>query len=221
MGICLSAAASPYGDAIGALDRRQYEVAARLFSQAIASNLHVMESLSYRAEIRAYQRHREEAFADCDRLRQLEPKSPASLLSRARVCEILGDDAGVEHNLRAVISAYPKYPGAYNALGWRLATNPSTGIRNGREAVRLAHRGCELTRFESWDYLDTLAAAYAETGNWLDAIRVQRDSIARLTRNISQGSSSKTLEEMNKRLREFQSSKPYRKSPEREISISG
>ncbi len=220
-GVSASATASPYGDALSALNRKQYEEAARFFSAAIASNLEAEASLWYRSEIRALQRRPVDAFADCDRLRQVMPKSPASLLARARVCEILGDDAGVERNLRAVISTFPKYPGAYDLLAWRLATNPSSRVRNGREAVRLAQRGCELTRFEKWTYLETLAAACAEAGNWPEAIRMQRDAIGRLQRRLSQGPASETLAEMNHRLRDFQSSKPYRKAPDREVSFSG
>ena len=213
--------ASPYNDALSALNRRQYEEAARFFSHSIASNLEVDESLWYRSEIRALQGRANDAFADCDRLRQVMPKSPASLLARARVCEILGNDAGVERNLRSVIAAFPKYPGAYNLLAWRLATNPSASVRNGGEAVRLAQRGCELTRFEKWAYLETFAAACAEAGNWPEAIRVQREAIERLQRRLSHGPANETLAEMNHRLHDFQSSRPYRKAPEREVLFSG
>ena len=219
VGAGASALASPYADALSALNRRQYEEAARLFGHAIASNLQPGESLWYRAEIRAYQRRPADAYADCDRLRQLAPRSSASLLARARVCELLGDDPGAERSLRAAIAAFPMSPRAYNSLAWRLATNPSAGVRNGREAVRLAQRGCDLTHYESWGYLDTLAAAYAEAGNWTEAVRVQRDAIERVKRKISHGPANETLEEMNVRLREFQSSKPYRRQPEREVLV--
>lgn len=204
--------ATPYGDGINALNRRQYEEAARFFSQAIALNFQAEESLWYRAEIRALQGRRDEAYADCDRLKQLLPKSPSSLLARARVSQLLRDDAGVERNLRAVIAAFPNSPNAYNVLAWRLATNPSDKIRNGRESLRLAQRGCELTRFERSDYLDTLAAAYAEVNNWPEAVRFQRDAIERRKR-FTQGS-SKTLEEMTARLHDFESARSYRKAPE-------
>ena len=214
------ALASPYGDALNALNRRQYEDAAQFFGLAIASNLQPEESLWYRAEIRALQRRPAEAFADCDRLKQLTPKNPGSLLARARVAELLGDDAGVERHLRAAIAQFPASAQAYNSLAWRLATNPSPGLRNGREAVRLAQRACALTGNESWSYLDTLASAYAEAGNWPEAIRLQREAIEGIKRKISTGPPGKTLEAMNQRLREFQRSRPYRHVPEREVLIS-
>ncbi len=44
-----------------------------------------------------------------------------------------------------------------------LATSPDDGTRNGPEAVELAERACEATDHSHPGYMDTLAAAYAET----------------------------------------------------------
>ena len=57
-----------------------------------------------------------------------------------------------------------------NDLSWLLATTADAGLRDGAEAVRLASRACELTRYQQTLYIGTLAAAYAEAGDFKRAI---------------------------------------------------
>lgn len=63
------------------------------------------------------------------------------------------------------------------SLGWVLATCTETKLRDGAKAVTLATRACELTRWKSPRPLATLAAAFAETGNFTGAVQMQRKAI--------------------------------------------
>ena len=60
--------------------------------------------------------------------------------------------------------------GILNNLAWLLATCPDAAFRNGREAVRLAARACELTQYAQPLLMGTLAAAQAEAGDFPAAI---------------------------------------------------
>lgn len=57
-----------------------------------------------------------------------------------------------------------------NNLAWLRATAVDPALRDGAMAIRLAERAVELTGSRNASLLDTLAAAYAETGRWSDAI---------------------------------------------------
>ena len=64
----------------------------------------------------------------------------------------------------------PNWPEPLNNLAWVLATDPHPELRNGVEAVRCATRAAELAGTNDVRILDTLAAAYAETGDYEKAV---------------------------------------------------
>lgn len=69
-------------------------------------------------------------------------------------------------------------PAASAKLALLLAAAPDDALRNGTNAVRLAEDACERTGRKLPLALDALAAAYAETGRYEDAVRVATESQA-------------------------------------------
>jgi hypothetical protein len=57
-----------------------------------------------------------------------------------------------------------------NNLAWALATCPVDSVRNGARAVELARQADQLTSNRDPQILGTLAAAWAEAGNFTKAI---------------------------------------------------
>ncbi|MCK5381906.1 MAG: tetratricopeptide repeat protein [Candidatus Latescibacteria bacterium] len=56
-------------------------------------------------------------------------------------------------------------------LAYLLAACPEPNLRNGKEAVQLAERVCQATAYKNPQALDALAAAYAETGRFDEAVQ--------------------------------------------------
>jgi hypothetical protein len=62
-------------------------------------------------------------------------------------------------------------------LAWFLATDPDANARDGAEAVRLAERACALTDRRIPAFLATLAAAYAEAGDFSRAVAAGEEAL--------------------------------------------
>ena len=68
----------------------------------------------------------------------------------------------------------PDLPAALDRLAWILVTDPDEKIRNGAEALPMAERACQLTERKDPEKLLTLAAAYAENGDFAHAMETTR-----------------------------------------------
>ena len=116
---------------------------------------------------------------------------------------------GVSKDYRKAVAFYEKAtlqnsPRAFNGLAWFLATCPDDAIRNGKEAVNHALKACELSYWRQWGTIDTLAAAYAETGDFDQAIAYQN-----LALNIKD-LKAETRSKMEERLKLYQQKQAWR-----------
>jgi tetratricopeptide (TPR) repeat protein len=89
---------------------------------------------------------------------------------------------------------------AHISIAWILANCPDHRLRDGERAVASATRGCELSAWKVPGYLETLASAYAQKGDFESAVKWQTTANALHTE-----AQRKTAGEQ--RLRYFQNSK--------------
>jgi hypothetical protein len=67
-------------------------------------------------------------------------------------------------------------------IAWRLATSPNPGLRNGTKAVELARQTDQLARSSDPMMAAILAAAYAEAGQFSQAVETARHALQLATR---------------------------------------
>ncbi len=108
----------------------------------------------------------------------------------------------------AAVNIDPDRARALNDLAWLLATCLVAEFRDGAKAVEQATKACELTNFKKARYVGTLAAAYAQTGDFKSAVKRQKNAIDLLTEEEEE-----LRADFEERLKLYQSGKPYRKSP--------
>lgn len=110
---------------------------------------------------------------------------------------------------REALRLNPNLTEALNNLAWVLATSPDDTLRNGAEAVRLAQRACELTQYDQPTFLTTLAAAYAESGRFPEAVTTaeKAEQLANAAGQAAVAAKSRQLLEL------YRAGKPYHESP--------
>ncbi len=97
-----------------------------------------------------------------------------------------------------------------NNLAWAFATNPDPKLRNGKYAIRLATRSCEITGFQTTIMVGTLAAAYAEAGRFDEAVLTGQKACAL----ASEHGESDLLKRNQELLTLYQAHKAYHESIE-------
>jgi tetratricopeptide (TPR) repeat protein len=112
--------------------------------------------------------------------------------------------------LREIAANAPDSPRMVDELAWLLATYPDSKSRDGTEAVRLAEHACDLTERRIPALLDTLAAAYAEAGNFPRAISAADEALNR-ARSSGDNDAVKLSESI---LASLRNNLPYRQEPE-------
>jgi hypothetical protein len=137
----------------------------------------------------------------------LEPVRTTAPRIFAQFCASHGQFTNAVNICRESIHSNPKDDWSYNTLAWIEATCPNSSIRDGKEAVFLATKACELTHWSQGFWIDTLAAAYAESGDFQRAIQFQEQAL-----RIGNAPESEQ-KEMRERLALYKQSQPYHQNP--------
>jgi tetratricopeptide (TPR) repeat protein len=96
---------------------------------------------------------------------------------------------------------------AANNLSWVRATCPDEKLRDGRAALKVMRELCMRTEDREGRYLDTYAAASAEIGDFVKAVRAQELALE------DRGFARRYGDEATARLRLYKKEKPFRTEP--------
>jgi hypothetical protein len=96
-----------------------------------------------------------------------------------------------------------------NFMAWAFATSPEPSIRDGQSAMSLARAAVGMTKGQDPKSLDTLAAAFAECGDFAKAVQAATDA-----KTKAAASGNRPLADaVGKRLKLYKEEKPYRCDP--------
>jgi tetratricopeptide (TPR) repeat protein len=180
------------------------------YTEAIRLNPLESRAFGMRGHAWYLKRDIDRAIADFTEAIRLNPQAPFVYViyeERARAWSDKGDAQQAIADYTTIIRLNPRDPVAYNSAGWLLATSPAADARNGKQAIELAQKACELTAWNEPNYIDTLAAAHAEAGDFDTAIRWQEMAMGFPNFMKSDGDAARA------RLESYRQKKPYREMP--------
>ncbi len=145
------------------------------------------------------------AIADLGKWERADPGNWQVVYSRAK----LEVQANHWNKARAELLKLAQFPDvAADDADWAaliLSSGPNNEVRDGKAAIALATRACQQTGWKNADYVATLAAAYAEAGDFDSAIKWQRRAI-----QIAEVSEPYVVDDFKYALSLFEHRQPFR-----------
>jgi tetratricopeptide (TPR) repeat protein len=144
----------------------------------------------------------DKAIADYSETIRLKPDVLEAYIYRGLSYSKKGDYGKAIADYNEAIRLGPTDAGDYNNLAWLFATSPDADVRDGKKAVEYATKACELSEWKIPVYFDTLASAYAEVGDFDNAVKWENKC-------LESNPSKDNLEQARQRLSLYQQKKPY------------
>jgi tetratricopeptide (TPR) repeat protein len=197
-------AGEEYNAGSKALNKKDCDAAVRHFTAALRLAPNYWEAYYERARAYTEKKEYDKAVADCTAALRINPRDALCYAARGNAHEGRKDYEQAIKDYAESIRLDPRLHYALNNYAWILATCPKDSLRDGKKAVAMAKKVCELTGWKYLNGLDTLAAAYAEGGDFKEAVRWQR-------RALEVGAADADyLGPARQRLKLYEAGKPYR-----------
>ena len=116
----------------------------------------------------------DEAASCLEKVAGLNPKTPEPHLNLGTVLQKQGRDADALSEYEKAAELGPNMFQVWNNLAWVLASSRQIPLRNGTKAVEFARRADQLSGGSNLTVLITLAAAYAQAGDYAQATTAAR-----------------------------------------------
>lgn len=191
-------------NARGILHYRQkdYDRAIADFSEALRADSRYKWAAGNRGDSWHKKGEFAKALDDYNLALQLDPKYVTGLFSRGQSWFEQGLYDKALADFEAAVHADEKSSTGYVGLANFLSSCPEEKYRDGKKSVELATRACELSRWADGGALSALAAAYAETGDFENAVKWQTKALEFALPHLRKDYSD--------RLQLYNAAKPYR-----------
>jgi len=181
------------------------------YSEQIRQNPSDAAAWSNRAAVHIAKGEYAGAIQDIGEAIRLEPRAADAYANRGWARGKAGDYDGAIKDLSQALKLHPADGLAYGNSAWIRATCPLERYRDGAKAVLNATKACELSQWKDWNDLDTLAAAYAEKGDFEQATRWATKAVALAP--------AADKSKVQARLELYQANQPFRDRPNVELPM--
>lgn len=143
------------------------------------------------------------AYDDYSKVIEINPKKTEAFNLRGWACQCLCEYEKSIGDYQSALHLNPKDDLAYRRLAWVMAACPDAKYRNGQRALENAKKACDLTAWKEPLDLITLAAAYAEVGDFDKAVTWEQKA-------ENGGLKNQDLKDSQARLELYKQKKPFR-----------
>jgi tetratricopeptide (TPR) repeat protein len=192
------------------LDRQEYDSGFRDLKKSLEMDGNNTDTLMMLAYGYYAKKQYPEQIATITRSLEIDPDNANAYASRAYAYMALGQYQQALDDYRSATKRAPENSNAANDLSWFLSTCPEAKLRDGKRALEIANHACQLTGWNQAQLIDTLAAAYAELGNFDEAIVWQQRAI-----DLAGPSNKDFQQELQHRLELYRKRLPYREEHQR------
>ncbi|HXV11519.1 MAG TPA: tetratricopeptide repeat protein [Burkholderiales bacterium] len=175
--------------------------AIRDYSEAIRLEPHFADAYTGRGAAYENLKQYDRAIKDYSEAIRLAPGVALIHANRASSYDKLGQHREAIRDYEEALRLGPRDDDTLDAFAWLLATASDPRLRDGKRAVELAREACELTQWQEPNHIDTLAAAYARSGDFASAIKWQTKALA--------DPGYRKFKEAQERLALYRTGKPY------------
>jgi len=187
-------------------DNEKLEAALRDLEQARLRDPANGEVRYYLAQLEFERKNVSGAIDHLNKAIELKDDDARFYALRGKYLQMQRDIPKATQDFEKVVSLGEADAEIYNALAWWYATNTDSTFRNGATAVKYALKACELTHYDNWALLDTLAAAYAEYNDFTNAVKWQEEAVKQCNNTSEKGN-------CEARLKQYRLNQPYREAP--------
>jgi Flp pilus assembly protein TadD len=213
--------AVPYYEAALQLEPRQWEAQANLglvlvrLGKSLEGETHLRAAVALNSQnsdiqsglgwAQGAQGKWNDALKSFQTARELEPDAPIRYYDLGYTFSRLNRNEDADAAYRRALILAPDWPIEARREAWKLATHPDPMVRDGQLALRLAKEAGEAMKWNEPEFLDAMAAARAETGDFQGACAIAQRAV-----ELSKPGQSSLR---RRRLHVYQEGKPLRQNP--------
>jgi tetratricopeptide (TPR) repeat protein len=128
-----------------------------------------------------------------------------ALRSRGDALLSVGKHKEAIEDYEAALKLQPENDGILNNLAWVLATSTFDELRDSKRSIELGTKACEVTKYEMPHILSTLAAGYAEAGDFENARKWSTKAV-----ELGREKLKDQVEQLEQELESYKNNKPWR-----------
>jgi tetratricopeptide (TPR) repeat protein len=187
-----------------AAERGDYAAAIRDFRRLASKNPDDVAIIGQLGILYLADKKPKEAITRFTRALELDEKNFPCRRGRSDAAISMGDHDAALADLEKALELRPDDSGVLNNLAWLLATSPEDDLRDGKRAIEMATKACEVTEWKEAHIISTLAAGYAETGDWENAKKYAKQA-------VETGKDEEDMaEQLSAELKSYEEERPWR-----------